>query len=357
MIKKIIILIFSIFILTGCYDNIELNKLAMISGVGIDYLDDEFFVTYEILNDTKTLENTTMKSYTITGSGKSISEAFVDASYRTPKKPFFDHLKVVLISNNVINEHIDEITDYLIRDINIRDEFFLLVANNTTPKEILNHVNDNSPVVSDLIVSLIDNEAYNNNLATKEYFHNTLAKFISDNIDVVLSSVSILDDEISLDKFYIFDGYEFKNTLSIHNSALYSLVTKNVFSLIFSKEYDNKNLTISITNAIPSIDVTSDKITINLDLIGKILENNPNFDLKEEKTYQMLNKDFSNLIKKDVTNFVKILQNNKSDILGLEEIYHRKTRKDNANLWETADVLVNVNLKINTKGFIFEVKK
>ena len=54
--KKIIILIVLIFLTSGCYDNIELNNLAIITGLGIDYKDDNFYLTYEILNDIKTEE-------------------------------------------------------------------------------------------------------------------------------------------------------------------------------------------------------------------------------------------------------------------------------------------------------------
>ena len=38
--KKIIILITSILLLTGCYDNIELNQMYIVTGIGIDYQDD-----------------------------------------------------------------------------------------------------------------------------------------------------------------------------------------------------------------------------------------------------------------------------------------------------------------------------
>ena len=55
--KKIIILLCLTFFLTGCYDNIELNDLAIISGVGIDYKDNQYYLTYEILSDIKTEDN------------------------------------------------------------------------------------------------------------------------------------------------------------------------------------------------------------------------------------------------------------------------------------------------------------
>ena len=83
--KKIITLILVLFLTAGCYDNIELNNLAIISGIGIDYHDDNYYLTYEILNDIKTGDNTTMKSYTISGKGKSLPEAFTNTNYKVGK--------------------------------------------------------------------------------------------------------------------------------------------------------------------------------------------------------------------------------------------------------------------------------
>ncbi len=356
--KKMFILLISLLLLSGCYDNIELNNLAIISGVGIDYKDDNYYLTYEILNDTKTENNTAMLSYTMTGSGKNLSEAFINTNYKVGKKPFFDHLKVVLYSESIIEDHLEDITDYLIRDTNIRDEFIPLVAKDTTPEEILKHNSDNYPVVSDYIMNLVNNEKYNNNLAVTDVFQKFLAKLVSPNSDAILSSLSINEmNEITLSNFYAFDDFHYADTLSIKDSSLYNLLTQNTFSLNFTKDYDNKNVNISLTASSSDIDVTKDEININLKLKGKVVENNADLDLKEQKTYKILNEDFGEVIKDDVTSFVHTIQNMKSDVLSLSDIYFRKTRKENNNLWFHAKVNVNVDLKINTKGFIFEVEQ
>jgi len=355
--KKILILLTFIFLLTGCYDNIELDDLAIITGVGIDYKDDKFYLTYEILSDTKTEENLALLSYTVSGSGKSISEAFIDTNYKVSKKAYFAHLKVVVISEEIINGHFDKITDYILRDNNIRSEFKVVVSNGTTPEEILKNNDKNHPVVSELLVNLIDNEKYNNNLVIGETFKQIVAKFISDNYDVILNTVSIKDKEIAINNSYIFKGYKYQNTLSKQDSTLFNMLTKNITAMEFDKDYEEGDVTVTITSSDTKIDVTSNKIKINTKLEGKVLENNAKLDLTKDSAYQKLNKDFNNIIEKDIYNFIKLLQDNKTDILGLQEIYYKSTRKDNKKLWETAEIEVNVDLKVNTKGFIFEVKE
>ena len=354
--KKILLILTIIFFVTGCYDNIELDDLAIVSGVGIDYKDNNFHLTYEILSDVKTEENTALLSYTVKGSGKTISEAFINTNYKVSKKAYFAHLKVLVLSEEVINGHFDKITDYILRDNNLRSDFKVLVANNTTPDEILKSNDKNHPVISEVITKLIDNEKYNNNLVIGESFREILAKLISENYDVILNTISLKDKEISIDNSYIFKDFNYQNVLSKQDSSIYNMLTKDITAIEFDKEYEKGNVTITINSSNSSIDVTKDKIIINTNLEGKILENNANFNLKDTSSYEKLNKDFSNLIAKDIKKFIQILQENESDILGLQEIYYKKTRKENKELWQNSEIEVKVDLKINTKGFIFEVK-
>lgn len=354
--KKIIILICLIFLTTACYDNIELDDLAIVSSIGIDYKDDNFYLTYEILADTKTEDNTTLKSYTVSGYGKTISDAFINTNYKVSKKAYFAHLKVLILSENILNGHLNKITDYILRDTDLRSEFKVVVANNTTPEEILKNNSDNNPVVSEVITNTIDNEKYNNNLVIGESFREILAKLISNNYDVILNTISIKDGEIAIDNSYILKDFNYQNTLSMKNSTLYNLLTKDVIAVKFEKEYDKGNVTITVNSSNTDISVTKDKIIINTNLEGKILENNQEFNLKDTSSYKKLNSDFEELITEDIINFIKLLQDNKSDILGLQEIYYKSTRKNNFDLWLHSDIEVNVNLKINTKGFIFEVE-
>ena len=66
--KKLIILI-SIFLLTGCYDYIEIDDLAIISGIVLDYQNDKYNLTSQIIeNDKET------KIKTITTEGNTIEE-------------------------------------------------------------------------------------------------------------------------------------------------------------------------------------------------------------------------------------------------------------------------------------------
>ena len=353
--KKIIIIVIASLFLTACYDNIELDDLSIIGGIGIDYTDDFYYITYEIFNNNKSDDTQNLLSEIISGSGKTLSEAFIDANYKTGKKPCFAHMKVLLLSESIINGHLKDITDYLFRDVEIRDSFQVLVAKDISPKEILNKANTRHPVISNLIDDLLKLEKHNNNLATNETFKEIFTKLISKNADIILNTISIIDGNISLNNSYIFNGYNYQKELSMEESTLYNMLTKKTINTEFTKYYGDNNLTISINSSKTDISINASTIKIDAKLEGRIIENNPGFNLKDINTYKRLNKDFSIVIADSIKKFIKDLQNNNSDILGLQEIYYKNHNKNNKGLWKNSDIEINVDLKINTKGFIFEV--
>ena len=61
--KKILIIILTLLLCTGCYDYKEINDLAIISAIGVDYENDEYVITLEILNDQIDKDSSKITSY------------------------------------------------------------------------------------------------------------------------------------------------------------------------------------------------------------------------------------------------------------------------------------------------------
>ena len=86
--KKIIILLIICFLLGGCYDYQELNDLSLVSGIGIDYIDDEYVVSFEIIESIKEGSSTTIKPKIVKGKDKDLAEAFNKAMKNSNKKVY-----------------------------------------------------------------------------------------------------------------------------------------------------------------------------------------------------------------------------------------------------------------------------
>ena len=351
--KKIIILFLTLIIITGCYDNVELDDLSLVTGIGIDYKDNNYFLTYEILNDNKSDNSSDLLSYTIHGSGKTISEAFVNTNYSMSKKPYFAHLKVMIFSENVIKDKLKEIIEYIFRNVNIREEFITLISKDVTPKEILESSSKYHPVVSNYIVNLLDYGKFNNGIAINETFKELVKKLASEKHDILINSIGLKDENVYLANSYIFSKYNVVNSIDMEESSFYTLLSNKTFNTVLSQN----DVVLSINKCNKDIKVLNDKIIIDLKLEGTILENNSNMDLKDPNSYSKIDEDFSKMLNEKIKDFIKKLQFSNSDILGFKDIYYKKNNKDNKFLWLNADVIVNTKVVINDKGYIFGVER
>ena len=98
--KKIIILTIITLLMSGC-SYVELNDLAIASAIGIDYEDNEFKLTAQIMdikssNSGMTEENTLIYE----ASGKTIAKAIRNFSIRYPKNVYLGHLEFLVINSD-----------------------------------------------------------------------------------------------------------------------------------------------------------------------------------------------------------------------------------------------------------------
>ena len=115
--KKILLLIIIIF-MTGCYDYHEINETAIVCGIGLDYQDDYYILTYEILNIKSNSEdiNNNEKKYIVEDKGKSIIDAVSNIERKISINTSYSHVLVLLVSKNILNDKLLDVSDYFIRD-------------------------------------------------------------------------------------------------------------------------------------------------------------------------------------------------------------------------------------------------
>lgn len=164
--KKILLIIIIIF-LTGCYNYTEINDLAFISSIGIDYnkTNEKFIVTYEILNDNSTGEGKINKSYTISAEGKNITDAFNNTSLKVNNKPYFYHLKIIAIDETISKKHMKDVVDYILRNPDVKNEFFLILIKNAKAKDILDKSDEVDPDIGNKIYRMIKSNEDQNNIS------------------------------------------------------------------------------------------------------------------------------------------------------------------------------------------------
>ena len=239
--KKLFILISIILLTSGCYDYKELNNLAIISGIAIDYdkITNEYTTTFEILNS-----DDDTKSYTINGTGKNIEDSFNNTSLKINKIPFYSHVSVMILSKSVINNNIDDLIEFIANNKKLTNTFYILLSKNDLSKDILESENLKYDTISESIYNLIDNKDLINNYSLKTTSENIINNYLNNMKDLYIPVINYKNNDIEFDGIAIFDNNKLKNYLNSDESKLINILLNESNNAYFEKTCNKDNETI-----------------------------------------------------------------------------------------------------------------
>lgn len=361
--KKLIIILIIPFILSGCYDYNELSDLAIVSGVGIDYENEEYTVTFEILSTKKEGETSASSStYSVSSKGNTVVEAFNNNGNLMDKVPYFEHVDVVVISEEIAKNHLKEVSEYIIRTSKLRNETFIVIAKDVKAMDVMQATTKEKPVASGFIANLLQN---NKNSASAGYFMpytEILNSILTDGEDAILSVITIKENndkkEIELLGLGVFEDFHLKHIFNAEDSAIINVLNNfNAEAVLFEKRCNDGVIVVSIYDSNIKIEPNNENVKISGKLDLRINEDTCNDNLRDEKVYEDLQKEFAKIIETKMTSVLETLQTEKSNALKIGKVYYDKYRKPDYKLWTKERFIFDLDLKINKKGLIFEVKE
>lgn len=116
----------------------RLNMRVIITGLAIDKSEDGYEVTAQIVKPSPSTESsgTGASINFITDKGKTIVSALSKLSYKTGKVAGFSHTNFILIGKSMLDENLNKVMDYFLRDNIIKDSVLLLLAQESAKDEI-----------------------------------------------------------------------------------------------------------------------------------------------------------------------------------------------------------------------------
>lgn len=349
-----------LLLVSGCYDYTELNDMAIVSGISIDYEQNSFHVAFEILNTVNKDEDpNAAKVYLTEGNGTSISEAFADASLEIAKVPYLAHLKTLVIGETVAKNHTKEIIDFLIRDNHIRNIFYLVVAKDTSAYAVIHNTDTNNPVASTAISELIDSALFTNNIAATLNYEKFVTNIIDPRKDTYATSIAIKNGILKLGPLAIFKGYDMQIFLSEEESATFNVMNGESEEIHFNVSCpndENEFIVLTTFNHPKSeIEIEGDTVKIKSEIEIRIVENHCKMNFKEVSTYESIQEKVEEKLKNDMKKVMDTSLQYNSDILKIKQIYYQKNKQDidfkNLNYEYDAKAIINRN------GLIFEVEE
>lgn len=355
--KKILIIILTLLLCTGCFDYKEINDLAIINAIGVDYENDEYVITLEILNDQIDKDSSKITSYTKVGHGKNLTSAIENAADKLSKQLIFNHIKLMILSKSIIEEKFENIIDLFLRNTYFRENFYVISATKNKPETLLNHTTNEAPIASTAITDTLESIRYSSNTNVLKKFDEIVEEVITYGIDTCFSNITLKDNEFIVDGMSIFNNYSYKSNLSNEYVKIYNLLTDNFDRPTYTINYDNLAFTTAINNGKINAEINNGSINVTGNLMGRIIDNDPKYNIRDPKNLERIDNDFTNLLNKKIPEFIKVLQDNNSDILGITRNYYKKTRTKDKDYWLKLDIKSNIKFNINKKGLIYDVER
>lgn len=333
--KKIILILITLFLTTGCFNYLSLNDIAVVSLIHIDYKD-EYIVTVEVRENEKDNPNA---SNFYTNSGMSLDIAFENIGLTLNKALYLVDTNTLIITDNIIKDKLNNTLDYLTRENNIGNNFNILVSNDDINK-ITETIKSNNKIVGSYIKDIINNP-YNNIVDIK--FNKFVKNYLNDYKDMILPYGKLNNDKFMIDEAIIFNN---KDLIRINNDdvKIYNLLNNVDRYSLFKINYNEGFLIYRVKSIKTKIDYKDNNIKIKLDIIGNFNEID-NISLNKNNINEILDLT-KDKINNNVNVFIDKLLVNNIDALGFKKIIYNKTKNklDNINNLK-CDILIDIALE------------
>ena len=366
--KKVILLIFLTFICTGCYNYKELNELGIVSAMGISKDGDLYNLDIQLLNVLDSEKSGLNKSpiTVISGQGETIFEAARSMNKKTSKVFFLADVDYVFLDQSVLNDGLDEIMDFLIRDTRLSLNFLVVTSTEDKSLDILSsisHFDTNS--ANNLYDAVMNSEIrYGgiNSLHVRELINNYYAKgkyTIFPNVYIKDTSKSSENDSLedSKSESYV----EVKNMVFFKDKEAIELTDEETKGVNFLRnKIKNATLTIECDGGYFTIETLESKMKLKSKLNIDQLNVNGNvgaeivyYGCKDNLDNADVLKSISKKAEKEVESYItKAFNKSKKynyDFLGLGNYIYKNNYKyfDFENKDWNKDGLNKLNLKYN----------
>lgn len=385
--KKTSIFLFILFILfalflSGCGGKRELNELAIVVAMGIDKVENEYEVSLQVVNpsEVSSKQGNSGRSSVVTyhAKGKSVFEAIREMTTVTPRKPYFSHIQILVLGEELAKNGISESLDFFSRDHELRSDFYVIVSDETSASEILSIFSPLEKIPASKLYNSLEVSEKAWAPTTYIHIHDLVNEISKKGKNAVLTNIRIVGEadlgkeRINIEKIdpparlkysglAIFKQDKLVGILTEKESKGYNYIknnVKNTLGLIACPKGGNLSMEVTnaktkvkgkVKNGVPSIHV---KINIKQN-VGEV---NCSIDLSKKKTNDYINKESRARVKKIVEDALDTIQKDyQIDVLGFGEAIYRadyKEWKKIENEWDELfpNVKVNVSVDVITTG-------
>lgn len=377
--KRIKFLILLLPLLSGCYNYRELNELGITTAVSIDYKDNNFYVIAEVINpikqqDASSSNNSPFINYN--SSSSSLQDAFRKVVLESPRQLYAAQLEIIVLSEEVVNNHLEEVLEYFARDPESRTEIKIIVAKTEDSTKAITLQTLLTSLSSSNIIKSLDLQSKVLGMSYPVTLNELLNMYIDPYLEVVLPSMTLygnyeIGDEkenittsspkaiVKIDGSTITKDNKILGYLDLEESKILNLINGKLKETIIKMNYYDGYIIFEPNRIKVSreLDIKNNIIKINISGYSKTKEIQSNIDLKDPKEVEKLNKALNMELEKKITDtFNSIREKYDTDVFGFQELYYRtnyKYFKENCTNWYE-DIYPKIKLEVKANVRLYE---
>lgn len=377
--KRIKFLILLLPLLSGCYNYRELNDLGITTAVSIDYKDNNFYVIAEVINpikqqDASSSNNSPFVNYN--SSSSSLQDAFRKVVLESPRQLYAAQLEIIVLSEEVVNNHLEEVLEYFARDPEARTEIKIIVAKTEDSTKAITLQTLLTSLSSSNIIKSLDLQSKVLGMDYPVTLNELLNMYIDPYLEVVLPSMTLygnyeIGDEkenittsspkaiVKIDGSTITKDNKILGYLDLEESKILNLINGKLKETIIKMNYYDGYIIFEPNRIKVSreLDIKNNIIKINISGYSKTKEIQSNIDLKDPKEVKKLNKALNMELEKKITDtFNSIREKYDTDVFGFQELYYRtnyKYFKENCTNWYE-DIYPKIKLEVKANVRLYE---
>lgn len=377
--KRIKFLILLLPLLSGCYNYRELNELGITTAVSIDYKDNNFYVIAEVINpikqqDASSSNNSPFVNYN--SSSSSLQDAFRKVVLESPRQLYAAQLEIIVLSEEVVNNHLEEVLEYFARDPESRTEIKIIVAKTGDSTKAITLQTLLTSLSSSNIINSLDLQSKVLGMSYPVTLNELLNMYIDPYLEVVLPSMTLygnyeIGDEkenittsspkaiVKIDGSTITKDNKILGYLDLEESKILNLINGKLKETIIKMNYYDGYIIFEPNRIKVSreLDIKNNIIKINISGYSKTKEIQSNINLKDPKEVEKLNKALNMELEKKITDtFNSIREKYGTDVFGFQELYYRtnyKYFKENCTNWYE-DIYPKIKLEVKANVRLYE---
>lgn len=367
--KKVIIILF-LFLLTGCYNYKELNKIAIVSSISIDKTDNGYLVGAQVMNIKTKDDTNSSKVIVYEEEGKTIEDALRKMTNKSNKKLYGNHLGKLVISEEIARDGIINIIDLFQRLPEIKDEFTITVSKGIEANKVIKIMTSEESIPADYVRKTIETANIESALTYSSKLDEFVSYYLKEYIDPVISVIEVKNYDkkgtslennettnpntiIKLDNIAVTHDGKLVDYLNNSETIGYNLINDSINKLVIPVKCDKEYYSsISIINSKTNYKINKENnkyiININVNANGNINEYNCSKKMNEE-TIKLLEKSTKKKIRNYINKVINKSDKSSSEFLGLKrKIYLEYPEYKDENY----DIKLNIKTNLSRKGEI-----